>query len=129
LTAFLPNDWSFRELARDLTGKRYRSERAVFDALASLGVDTLETVLLYHVIPGATIKAKDALAADGVALTTAQGGTVTVDVIFPRLPLVQLGDQDPDDTDPFLDPRALDINKGNKQIAHGILFVLRPANL
>ena len=129
LTAFLPNDWSFRELVRDLTGKRYRSERAVFDAVKTLGVDTIETVLLYHVIPGATIKAKDALAADGVALTTAQGGTVTVDVIFPRLPLVQLRDQDPDDTDPFLNPGALDINRGNKQIAHGIFFVLRPANL
>ena len=58
-----------------------------------------------------------------------EGGTVTVDVIYPRLPIVQLRDQDPDDTDPFLNPGALDINKGNKQIAHGIFFVLRPANL
>ena len=129
LTAFIPNDWSFRQLATEVTGTTFRTEKAVFDALAGLGIDTVETVLLYHVVPGATIRAKDALRADGVALTTAQGGTVTVDVIYPKLPIVQLQDQDPNATDPFLDPTALDINKGNKQIAHGIDRVLRPIDL
>ncbi len=129
LTAFLPNDWSFRQLVKDLTGDRIRSERGVFEAVAGLGIDTVETVLLYHVVPGATITAGAALRSDGVALTTAQGGTVTVDVIYPKLPLVQLKDQDPDATDPFLNPHALNINKGNKQIAHGIILVLRPVDL
>lgn len=129
LTAFIPNDWSFRQLATELTGTTFKTEKAVFNALAGLGIDTVETVLLYHVVPGATIRAKDALRADGVALTTAQGGTFTVDVIYPKLPIVQLQDQDPNATDPFLDPAALDINKGNKQIAHGIVLVLRPADL
>ena len=32
-------------------------------------------------------------------------------------------------TDPYLNPTALDINKGNKQIAHGIVLVLRPVDL
>jgi hypothetical protein len=130
LTAFIPNDRSFRYLVKDLTGVRYGSEKKVFQALVdAAGVDVIEQVLLYHVVPGATIKAKDALAADGVALTTAQGGTFTVDVLYPRLPIVQLKDNDPDDQDPFLNPFALDINKGNKQIAHGIFFVLRPINI
>jgi hypothetical protein len=129
VTAFIPNDWSFRQLARELTGTKFTSERQVFNALAGLGIDTIETVLLYHVVPGATIDSKTALGADGVALTTAQGGTVTVDVIYPKLPIVQLKDQDPNATDPFLNPKALDINKGNKQIAHGIVLVLRPVDL
>jgi hypothetical protein len=129
VTAFIPNDWSFRRLAKDLTGTRFRTEKQVFNALAGLGIDTIETVLLYHVVPGATIDSKTALGADGVALTTAQGGKVTVDVIYPKLPIVQLRDQDPDSIDPFLNPTALDINKGNKQIAHGILLVLRPVDL
>lgn len=130
LTAFVPNDWSFRKLATDLTGKHYRTEKSVFKALvATAGVDTIEQVLLYHVVPGATIDAKTALGSDGATLTTAQGGTFTLDVIYPRLPIVQLNDQDPDATDPFLDPSALDINKGNRQIAHGILLVLRPVDL
>jgi hypothetical protein len=129
VTAFIPNDWSFRQLAKELTGTKFTSERQVFNALAGLGTDTIETVLLYHVVPGATIDSKTALGADGVALTTAQGGTVTVDVIYPKLPIVQLKDQDPNATDPFLNPKALDINKGNKQIAHGIVLVLRPVDL
>jgi uncharacterized surface protein with fasciclin (FAS1) repeats len=129
VTAFIPNDWSFRKLAKDLTGTRFTSERQVFNALAGLGTDTIETVLLYHVVPGATIDSKTALGADGVELTTAQGGKVTVDVIYPKLPIVQLRDQDPDAIDPFLNPTALDINKGNKQIAHGIVLVLRPVDL
>lgn len=129
VTAFIPNDWSFRQLAKGLTGTKFKTEKQVFNALTGLGTDTLETVLLYHVVPGATLDSRAALRSDGVALTTAQGGKVTVDVIYPKLPIVQLQDQDPDATDPFLNPRALDINKGNKQIAHGIILVLRPMNL
>ena len=130
LTAFIPNDASFRILTKEITGTWYRSEEAVFNALAgAVGIDAIETVLLYHVVPGATITAKQALASDGAALTTAQGGTFKVDVIYKRLPLVQLNDADGDDTDPFLNPYALDINKGNKQIAHGIFLVLRPIDL
>ena len=65
VTAFIPNDWSFRKLAKDLTGTRFTTERQVFNALAGLGIDTIETVLLYHVVPGATIDSKTALGATG----------------------------------------------------------------
>lgn len=129
LTAFIPNDRAFQLLVADLSHSWPRSESAVFDAVAGLGIDTVETVLLYHVIPGVTLTSKQAAAANGATLTTAQGGTIGVRVYSPRLPLIQLRDQDRNDINPFVNPWALDINKGNKQIAHGITFVLRPVNL
>ncbi len=130
LTAFLPPDFAFRDLVRQLTGRSYASEKDVFNALvAAAGVDTIETVLLYHVVPGATIASKDAVNADGAQLTTAQSGAITVDVIVKWLGLVKLVDQDPTDANPYLNPFALDVNKGNKQIAHGITAVLRPVDL
>jgi hypothetical protein len=130
LTAFLPPDFAFRDLVRQLTGRSYASEKDVFTALvAAAGVDTIETVLLYHVVPGATITSTDAVNADNAKLTTAQGGTITVDVVVKGLGLVKLVDQDPTDANPYLNPFALNINKGNKQIAHGITAVLRPVDL
>jgi hypothetical protein len=128
LTAFVPTDNAFRVLVYDLTGRWKVRERNVFRAVASLGIDTVETVLLYHVVPGATITARKAVRADGAALTTAQGGTLGVDVLSPVGP-IRLVDRDPDDVDAFVLPRLANLNKGNKQIAHGISFVLRPADL
>jgi hypothetical protein len=125
LTAFLPTDRAFRNLATDVTGTRYRSESAVFAAVASLGIDTVEAVLLYHVVPGATVTYRQALRSDGATLTTASGGAVTVDVVCRYL--VQLQDADPNDRNPWVVER--DINKGNLQIAHGISEVLRPLDL
>jgi hypothetical protein len=129
LTAFLPPDFAFRDLVRQLTGKYVASEQDVFNAVAGLGIDTVEAVLLYHVIPGATITSKDAVNADGAKLTTALGPTITVDVVVKWLGLVKLVDQDTNDANPYLNPLALNINKGNKQIAHGITAVLRPVDL
>jgi hypothetical protein len=130
LTAFLPSDFAFRDLVRQLTGTRYANEKDVFTALVeAAGVNTVETVLLYHVVPGATITSRDAVNADGAKPTTAQGGTITVDVIVKGLGVVKLVDQDPTDANPYLNPFALNINKGNKQIAHGITAVLRPVDL
>lgn len=129
LTAFIPNDRAFQVLVADLTHQWLPSEKAVFGAVAGLGIDTVETLLLYHVVPGATITKAMAVKSNGAQLTTALGSTIGVRVFDPYYPIVMLKDQDPDDINPFLNPRALDINKGNKQIAHGILFVLRPANL
>lgn len=125
LTAFLPTDRAFRRLASDLTGKRYTSESAVFADVASLGIDTVEAVLLYHVVPGATVTYRQALRSDGATLTTASGGTVQVDVVCRHF--VQLVDADPDDRNPWV--VAPDLNKGNRQIAHGISQVLRPLDL
>lgn len=131
LTAFIPNDRAFQVLLRDLTGRWIRSEQKVFDKLvAAVGVDAVESVLLYHVVPGATIRAKDARKADGAVLATAlPGASITVDVRSRWLPLIVLRDLDRNDANPWVNPRALDINKGNAQIAHGITLVLRPIDL
>ena len=75
LTAFLPTDRGFRRLAHSLTGKWYHSEKKVFTKLAgTLGVDTIESVLLYHVVPGATMTYRQALKANGAVLQTALKG-------------------------------------------------------
>jgi uncharacterized surface protein with fasciclin (FAS1) repeats len=131
LTAFIPDDRSFRKLATDLTGSTPRTEKATFNALvAAVGVDAIEQVLQYHVIPGARINAKKALRSNGATLDTAlPGASVTVTVADGKIPLIVLTDNDPGDVDPIVDPGALNLNKGNKQIAHGIIFVLRPADL
>lgn len=130
LTAFLPNDRAFQVLAYDLTHRWYGSEQKVLEAIATAaGIDAVEQVLLYHVVPGATIDSATALASDGAALTTAQGGTFTVDVLSKRLPLVVLRDADRNDINPRLIGGKLDLNAGNPQIAHGITSVLRPIDL
>ncbi len=129
LTAFIPNDRAFQVLVKDLTGRWVRSEADVFAAVAGLGLDTVESVLLYHVVPGSAIGSRDAARANGAQLTTALGSTIGVRVISRRWPLIQLRDQDADDFDPLVNPFALDINRGNVQIAHGITLVLRPLDL
>jgi uncharacterized surface protein with fasciclin (FAS1) repeats len=81
LTAFPPTDRAFRRLVADLTGKRPRTERATYRRLvAAAGVDAIEKVLLYQVVPGATITSARARQSDGAALSTAAGATVTVNV-------------------------------------------------
>lgn len=131
LTAFIPNDRAFQVLVHDLTGRWPRTERKTFDRLvAAVGLDAVESVLLYHVVPGATITSRDALKADGASLATAlPGASITVDVKSRWLRLIVLKDLDPNDANPWVNPRAFDINKGNKQVAHGITLVLRPVDL
>ena len=131
LTAFLPNDRAFQVLAADLTGRWYGKESQVFDALAgAVGTDALEAVLLYHVVPGDAITSRDALRSDGASLATAlPGASITVDVVSRWLRLIRLVDNDRNDADPLVNPRALDLNKGNRQIAHGLVLVLRPKDL
>ena len=134
LTAFIPNDRAFQVLVGDLTGEWYGffnfDEAAVFDAVASLGIDTVETVLLYHVVVGDPISSDVAANVPRFTpLTTAQGGEIRVFPIIPFFKWVVLIDNDPDDFDPFLVPSKLDINAGNNQVAHGIGFVLRPLDV
>ena len=130
LTVFAPTDQAFRLLVKDLTGQTIRSEKKIFESLVALaGVDTIETVLLYHVIPGKTLTSGKVLKADGARLTTAQGGKVKVDVKKKPSLSITLKDKDKNDQDPKAVLKALDINKGNKQVAHGIDRVLRPIDL
>jgi len=128
LTAFLPTDRAFRRLVHDLTGKQPRTERATFNRLAAAaGVDTIEGVLLYHVVPGAKINYAMAGKSDGAALKTAAGPTVVVNVR--KDGRVALRDKDTNDANALVKRSAKNVNKGNLQIGHGISRVLRPADL
>ena len=126
LTAFVPTDAAFRQLAREITHKRkLPSEARAFATVAGLGIDTVEAVLLYHVVPGATIDRRAALRSDNARLTTAAGAKIKVDVR--RWHRVYLIDADRNDRNPRV--VAFNINKGNRQIAHAINRVLRPVDL
>jgi uncharacterized surface protein with fasciclin (FAS1) repeats len=129
LTAFIPNDRAFQLLVADIQKtKKLPGEKKAFTAVAGLGIGTVESVLLYHVVPGATINRKTALKSDNAKLKTAAGASVKVDVYGPRWhKRIALIDADRSDRNPRIN--RFDINKGNKQIAHGIDRVLRPINL
>jgi len=129
LTAFLPTDGAFRDLVGDLTGKRPGTEKKVVNQLLALaGVDTIETVLLYHVVAGATLTSPKVIAAakKGTRLETAQGGKVKVKLVKGNITLV---DKDPDLADPVVIANGIDINRGNKQVGHAIDRVLLPIDL
>jgi uncharacterized surface protein with fasciclin (FAS1) repeats len=128
VTAFLPTDRAFRRLVEDLSGKRLTRERAVFRTVAHrFDVDTLEAVLLYHAVPGTTVTYAQARRADGASLPTALAdASLRVRVVDDR---VKLRDLDPDAANARVLPGARNLNRGNRQIAHGISRVLRPVDL
>ena len=128
LTVFLPNDLAFRRLVADLTGSWPRAEAAAFAAVAALGVDTVRTVLTYHIVAGPPISYRDALRSDGATLSTLQGGTLTVDVGRFFLAYVQLVDNDPSASDPIVIQPQVGGRLANGY-AHGIDSVLRPLDL
>jgi hypothetical protein len=125
-TCFIPNDQAFRYFARQAfpNAHGYPTEKAVFTTLATkLGIDTIETVVLYHCTLG-TIDSGAAAKANGVALRMLNGGATRVWV---RTEGIYLKDKGLAYTNPWV--VQVDINKGNKQIAHGISRVLLPVNL
>jgi len=128
LTVFLPTDLAFRRLVYELTGQWLRNEADVFDAVASLGVDTVKSVLLYHIVP-ASISYRAALKSDGAELATLlDGADIVVDVRGKKWKTVRLVDLDTND------PNAVVIrpNVGgaaSNGYAHGVNRVLRPIDL
>lgn len=128
LTAFIPNDRAFMNLATALTGKKVKTERKAFNTVAGLGIPMVEQVLLYHVIPGSTILSQDALQANGATLNTAlEGETIRVRVNASK-PSITLVDGAKKLKNPKVILSQVDINEGNKQVAHGIDAVLLPMN-
>jgi|ERR1712125_69570 len=124
LTAFAPTDKAFKNLATTLSGKRVKSDSKALEVVAGLGLDTVETVLLYHVVPGEYITAKKALKANGVKLPTAADGLTVKVKVNKKKGKITLKDR----ADELKNPKVVipDINKGNKQIAHAIDNVLLP---
>lgn len=127
LTAFLPTDRAFANLVDSLTATSPDTEQATFDAVAGLGIDTVETVLLYHVVPGAAVDAGAVLDSDGASLTTAAGPQVTVAVRSDTN--IALIDKDRNARNARVVLEQTNINEGNQQLAHGVDRVLRPADL
>lgn len=123
LTAFLPTDRAFKKLVKALTGNSYVSERKVYKAVRSLGFDTVEKVLLYHVVLGAPILSEAAIAASGSFLTTAGGATIRVNYNGSELKLI---DKDTKRINPSVILSRVNINSGNNQVAHPINGVLLP---
>lgn len=129
LTAFLPNDQAFRRLVKEITGEWVRAEADVFAAVASLGVDTVEDVLQYHIVP-VSISYRDARKADGATLPTLlEGATLDVDVVGKRWwQRVRIVDADTDDRNPTVVWPNVG-GKASNGYAHGINRVLRPIDL
>lgn len=132
LTVFLPNDRAFQALVADLFGWRYwfASEGTILKKLVELETGapgTLQTVILYHAVSGQIPSSVALSVPRGTELTTLQGGTIRV-YPYRSLRTAVLVDKDRNDLDPFLIRSKLDIQASNG-IAHGISFVLRPADL
>ena len=123
LTAFVPTDAAFRNLVKFLTGKTLKTEQQVATAVMSLGAKTVEKVILYHVVVGDPILSPAALQANGAKLSTASGETIGVRVSGTTITLV---DKNKKHTNATVLLGLVDINKGNKQVAHGINQVMLP---
>jgi len=124
LTAFIPTDRAFRKLAFDLTGVRPRNDRATFRVVNSLGIEKIEQILLYHVVLGDPIDSEAALAANGVRLNTLSGDSFSLRVT--KAPNIFLRDNNKDLKNPKVLLKRVDINSGNRQVAHVINRVLIP---
>ena len=128
LTVLAPNDQAFRLLAQQLFKRSFRTEADVLNALATLGLPTVKSVLTYHIV-GAALGPADVLASDDAQVPTLNGGTFAVDVINKRVAFVQFVDGDPNARNAFLNK----INVGGGELAngyiHGVDRVLRPIDL
>ncbi len=132
VTAFLPTDQAFRDLATSLTGHDVQpgARRLQRARLRRRRRNTIEAVLLYHVVPGATVTSADVLAKRTTTVNTAPPeATVAIATISAPYGIVRLRDLDTTSRDAYLIASQLDVNQGNKQIAHGITSVMRPVDL
>ncbi|MBJ7358549.1 fasciclin domain-containing protein [Nocardioides sp.] len=126
LTAFVPTDAAFRSFVQSIKGYAPKTEAKTLKQVVKIAgsIDTIETILLYHVVAGKTLTSPKVLAAEGDKVTTAQGGAFRVHIGKGGVFLV---DKDRDAANPYV--VVLDVNRGNKQVAHGINRVLRPVDL
>jgi Fasciclin domain len=126
LTAFVPTDDAFRKFVKSIKGYAPKTEAKTLAQVVKIAgsIDTVETILLYHVVAGKTLTSPKVIAAEGEKVTTAQGGSFRIHLGKAGVFLV---DKDRNATNPYV--VVLDINRGNKQVAHGINQVLRPVDL
>ncbi len=128
LTVFLPKDYAFFRLAKQL-GAPAGNEEATFNWLvANVGLPTIKNVLMYHIVPGAKIPAAAALQSDGAQLGTllSPDAKITVDVRSGNR--IKLIDLDTNDRDAYVIQTDIGGEAANGY-AHGIGRVLRPVDL
>lgn len=125
LTVLAPDDFAFRSLAgyRNGRGVVLSTEARVYAFIAKLSINTLERVLKYHVVPSEVLGAVDLLAANGLSLPTVEGSPIRISIATS----VRLLDVSSVKRESLVRLSDLDINKGNRQIAHSISAVLLPS--
>ena len=128
LTVFLPKDYAFFRLAKEL-GAPKGNEEATFNWLvANVGLDTIKNVLMYHIVPGAKINYATALGADGAMLGTLLDPAATIEVDVRKGDRIKLKDLDTNDRDAYVIKRDIG-GEASNGFAHGIGRVLRPIDL
>lgn len=131
ITVFAPNDRAFQLLVASLTGRWYWSESTVVTKLVEyLGgdaVDTIEAVLLYHVI-GDQVTWSEFKSAKGTSVTTALGSTIGIRY-YSWWDLGVIVDKDRNAVNPTVVRSKRDIFVGTNSVVHGISLVLRPVDL
>lgn len=122
LTVFLPDDAAFVAGLDALLPGRVTNEAGAYARMrTTVSVDTLEAILLGHVVVGSTVTSSDVADLAGQSLTTAAGTTLVVrvgddgSVTLESAAGVRLAG---------LDLADLDLNLGQVQVAHGVDAVL-----
>lgn len=125
LTAFIPDDFAFRGLAayRNGRGVILSSEARVFRFITKLSIATLEKILIYHLVPVGPIGVVDLITSNGLVLPTDQGSLIRV-TVSTSVRLIDLSSQT---ASSLVHLRKVDINSGNRQIAHSITAVMLPS--
>jgi len=125
LTVLAPDDLAFRALAgyRNGRGVILSTEARVYAFIAKLNINSLERVLNYHVVPFEVLDALALLSSNGLSLPTVEGAPIRVSIATS----VRLVDVSAQQRSSLVRLSDVDINKGNRQIAHSLSAVLLPS--
>ena len=125
LTVLAPDDLAFRALAgyRNARGVILSTEARVYAFIAKLNINTLERVLKYHLVPYEVLGAIDLITANGLTLPTQEGSPIKISIATS----VRLVDVSTQKRESLVRLSLVDINKGNRQVAHSISAVLLPS--
>ena len=101
LTVFVPTDAAFRSFVKSIKGYAPATEEKTLKQVVKIAgsIDTVETILLYHVVAGKTLTSPKVLAAEGEKIKTAQGGAFRIHVGKAGVFLV---DKDRDAANPYV---------------------------